>query len=178
MAGAAGQPAGHAHNVDLGLTSGMNDWKSFKPGAPLVEPEVRRSVDGVLETTLRHVSAYLDVGGYRLFMRTYEGMSPGPTFQVKPGDIHTNDMLVTKVNGKALPEPIWMETAIVSRWGSLTFSRFEDFTGIFMLHCHMMNHEELGMMQAVEVYSDAAKNRTDSGVVLPIRFGWGVLCGS
>ena len=35
----------------------------------------------------------------------------------------------------------------------LTFrSRFLDFTGKFVLHCHMMNHEELGMMQIVEVY--------------------------
>jgi len=24
----------------------------------------------------------------------------------------------------------------------------------YMLHCHMMNHEELGMMQVVEVYAD------------------------
>jgi FtsP/CotA-like multicopper oxidase with cupredoxin domain len=29
-----------------------------------------------------------------------------------------------------------------------------DYTGVFMLHCHMMNHEELGMMQAVEVYKE------------------------
>ena len=33
-------------------------------------------------------------------------------------------------------------------------SRFLDYTGVFMLHCHMMNHEEMGMMQAVEVYKD------------------------
>ena len=30
-------------------------------------------------------------------------------------------------------------------------SRFLDFTGKYVLHCHMMNHEELGMMQVVEV---------------------------
>jgi FtsP/CotA-like multicopper oxidase with cupredoxin domain len=33
-------------------------------------------------------------------------------------------------------------------------SRFLDYTGVFMLHCHMMNHEEMGMMQTVEVYKD------------------------
>ena len=39
--------------------------------------------------------------------------------------------------------------------GKVVFrSRFLDFTGIFMLHCHMMNHEEMGMMQTVEVYKD------------------------
>ena len=69
--------------------------------------------------------------------------------------IHTNDMLLTKINGEALPEPVWLDTAIVPRNGSITFrSRFVDFTGIYMLHCHMMNHEELGMMQVVEVYPD------------------------
>jgi FtsP/CotA-like multicopper oxidase with cupredoxin domain len=44
--------------------------------------------------------------------------------------------------------------AVVERKGGLlTFrKRFLDYTGIFMLHCHMMNHEEMGMMQTVEVY--------------------------
>jgi FtsP/CotA-like multicopper oxidase with cupredoxin domain len=69
--------------------------------------------------------------------------------------IHVNDMLLTTVNGEALAEPGWTDTAIVPRNGSITFrSRFLDFTGKFMLHCHMMNHEDLGMMQVVEVYAD------------------------
>jgi FtsP/CotA-like multicopper oxidase with cupredoxin domain len=69
--------------------------------------------------------------------------------------IHTNDMLLTKINGEPLAEPIWLDTAILPRNGSITFrSRFVDFTGKFMLHCHMMNHEDLGMMQVVEVYAD------------------------
>ena len=37
--------------------------------------------------------------------------------------------------------------------GSLTFrTRFLDFTGRYVLHCHMMNHEDMGMMQLIEVY--------------------------
>jgi FtsP/CotA-like multicopper oxidase with cupredoxin domain len=69
--------------------------------------------------------------------------------------IHTNDMLLTKINGDPLAEPIWLDTAIVPRNGSITFrSRFLDFTGKYMLHCHMINHEDLGMMQVVEVYAD------------------------
>ena len=45
-------------------------------------------------------------------------------------------------------ETLWRDTVIVPREGSLTFrSRFLDFTGKTVLHCHMMNHEELGMMQ-------------------------------
>jgi len=70
--------------------------------------------------------------------------------------IHTNPFLMTHLNGKPLAMPQWRDTAIVERkGGTLTFrTRFLDYTGVFMLHCHMMNHEELGMMQTVEVYKD------------------------
>jgi len=68
--------------------------------------------------------------------------------------IHTNPFQITKVNGRPLAVPQWRDTAIVERkGGTFTFrSRFLDYTGIYMLHCHMMNHEEMGMMQTVEVY--------------------------
>jgi FtsP/CotA-like multicopper oxidase with cupredoxin domain len=68
--------------------------------------------------------------------------------------IHVNPFQVTEINGAALREPVWLDTAILPRYGSFTMrSRFLDFTGLYALHCHMMNHEELGMMQIVEVYS-------------------------
>jgi len=66
--------------------------------------------------------------------------------------IHTNPFEVTAVNGQKLAETVWRDTVLVPRNGSVTFrSRFLDFTGRFVMHCHMMNHEELGMMQVVEV---------------------------
>jgi FtsP/CotA-like multicopper oxidase with cupredoxin domain len=35
---------------------------------------------------------------------------------------------------------------------SLTFeSNFTDFTGKFVEHCHVLTHEDLGMMSAIEV---------------------------
>jgi FtsP/CotA-like multicopper oxidase with cupredoxin domain len=70
--------------------------------------------------------------------------------------IHTNPFQVTALNGAPLTAPVWRDTVIVPRNGSLTFrSRFLDFTGKTVLHCHMMNHEELGMMQLIEI-SDSA----------------------
>ncbi|MCC7023654.1 MAG: multicopper oxidase domain-containing protein [Thermomicrobiales bacterium] len=66
--------------------------------------------------------------------------------------IHTNPFQVMAVNGEAPPAPLWRDTAIVPRHGSLTFrTRYRDFTGQTVLHCHMMNHEELGMMQLLEI---------------------------
>jgi FtsP/CotA-like multicopper oxidase with cupredoxin domain len=68
--------------------------------------------------------------------------------------IHTNPFQLVSVNGENVAERDWRDTVIVPRKGSVVFrSRFLDFTGRFVHHCHMMNHEELGMMQVVEVYA-------------------------
>ena len=65
--------------------------------------------------------------------------------------IHTNPFQVIAIDGEPLATPVWRDTVVVPRKGSLTFrSRFLDFPGRTVLHCHMMNHEELGMMQVVE----------------------------
>jgi FtsP/CotA-like multicopper oxidase with cupredoxin domain len=72
--------------------------------------------------------------------------------------IHTNPFQVVQIGGLADPNRTWRDTVVVPRpakGGSTVIrTRFLDYTGIFMLHCHMMNHEELGMMQTVEVYKD------------------------
>jgi FtsP/CotA-like multicopper oxidase with cupredoxin domain len=65
--------------------------------------------------------------------------------------IHTNPFQVMAINDEPMSETLWRDTVIVPREGSLTFrSRFLDFPGKTVLHCHMMNHEELGMMQLIE----------------------------
>src|SRR5581483_7979818 len=71
---------------------GSADGRGAQPvpaaeGLPLVEPEVRRSAGGELTTTLRVRYAYQDVGGARLYVRTYDGMIPGPTLRARPGDL-------------------------------------------------------------------------------------------
>ena len=68
--------------------------------------------------------------------------------------IHTNPFQMVAINGEKVAERDWRDTVVVPRKGSVTFRcRFLDFTGRFVHHCHMMNHEELGMMQVVEVYA-------------------------
>ena len=70
-----------------------------------------------------------------------------------PFHIHTNPFLVTRINGVALAEPVWRDTVNVRGHGSVTLrSRFEDFTGLLVLHCHILNHEDIGMMQLIEIY--------------------------
>jgi hypothetical protein len=49
----------------------------FTEGAPLVEPEIRHSVNGELRTSLRLQYAYKDVGGYRLAFVTTRSREHG-----------------------------------------------------------------------------------------------------
>src|SRR6266481_6284081 len=80
---ALGQSGGaHVHMPELGaaklpIVPAMDQ--------PLVEPGVRRSVNGVLSTSLRCAYAYRDIGGMRLYLRAYEG-GLGPTLRMKPGE--------------------------------------------------------------------------------------------
>ncbi len=79
-----------------------------------------------------------------------------------PFHIHVNDCYVVKVNGQSVT-PFWADTLPVppgtgtgvnagQTKGSITFRmRFADFHGQFVWHCHALDHEDLGMMQFVDV---------------------------
>lgn len=69
-----------------------------------------------------------------------------------PFHIHINDFMVVSVNNVPLPEPEWHDTFNIPKGGSVRIRhRFEDYKGSFVLHCHILVHEDLGMMQTVEV---------------------------
>lgn len=81
-----------------------------------------------------------------------------------PFHIHVNSFLVTSINGKAPAHPMWRDTIFLPKdgydmngfAGTLTFrSRFYHYTGSYVLHCHMLQHEDIGMMQIVQVEPDA-----------------------
>ena len=74
--------------------------------------------------------------------------------------IHVNPFFITHINGIELAEddPLrrWQDTVGLpyddDGPGSITFrTRFETFIGKFVIHCHILRHEDLGMMQTVEV---------------------------
>lgn len=71
------------------------------------EPEVRHSVDGVLETTLRASYGEVELAGKTYETMNYEGMVPGPTLVFCPGDRVTvsleNDLGDTPAASVPLP---------------------------------------------------------------------------
>jgi len=80
---ALGQHKHHGQMPDAGL---VNEAVAATD-QPLREPEIRRSKNGVLSTSLGCAYAWRDIGGRRLYLRSYEGGSPGPTLSLKPGEM-------------------------------------------------------------------------------------------
>jgi FtsP/CotA-like multicopper oxidase with cupredoxin domain len=72
--------------------------------------------------------------------------------------IHVNPFEVVAVDGTSLDVPYWADTAIINgRVGatvphSITFrTRFADYPGRFVYHCHNLFHEDQGMMAVIDV---------------------------
>lgn len=75
-----------------------------------------------------------------------------------PFHIHVNPFQIVEYNdGKTpantLPKPwVWQDVIEIPAGGYVRIrSRFVDFTGKYVLHCHILGHEDRGMMQLVEV---------------------------
>jgi len=93
------------------------------------------------------------------------------SFSDHPHHIHTNPFLVTHINGIPLPQPEYRDTIIVpaamplvpplnfmpdittATPGSITYlTEFDPtLTGMTLMHCHILTHEDLGMMQLIDI---------------------------
>jgi FtsP/CotA-like multicopper oxidase with cupredoxin domain len=79
-----------------------------------------------------------------------------PTMCAHPFHIHVNSFQLTKVNGVAVT-PQFYDTFVVppgtsSAPGSITFrTRFKDFRGKSVYHCHILQHEDTGMMNNLQI---------------------------
>jgi FtsP/CotA-like multicopper oxidase with cupredoxin domain len=70
--------------------------------------------------------------------------------------VHVNPFKITAINGRTLDTPLWRDTFVLTgkTGDSITFeTKLEDFTGTFVEHCHVLTHEDLGMMESIEVVS-------------------------
>ncbi|MFA6958715.1 MAG: multicopper oxidase family protein [Thermoanaerobaculia bacterium] len=67
-----------------------------------------------------------------------------------PMHLHTNPFQVIGADG--LAEAAWRDVVLVKAGGRARFRvRFDDFTGKTVQHCHILDHEDQGMMATVEM---------------------------
>jgi FtsP/CotA-like multicopper oxidase with cupredoxin domain len=69
-----------------------------------------------------------------------------------PFHIHINPYQVIKKNGQPFEALSYEDTTPVPGGGSITFrTRFLDFPGTWVFHCHILGHEDGGMMAILQV---------------------------
>ncbi|MGN6485660.1 MAG: multicopper oxidase domain-containing protein, partial [Thermomicrobiales bacterium] len=74
------------------------------------------------------------------------------TTDIHPFHIHINDFQVISINGEPYDAPGWYDTVSVPAQGEIEIlHQFLDFTGKYVFHCHILMHEDSGMMAVVEV---------------------------
>jgi FtsP/CotA-like multicopper oxidase with cupredoxin domain len=70
--------------------------------------------------------------------------------------IHVNPFQTTRLDPSGKPEVVWKDTLLVPPAAQLRlFTQYLDYIGQFVMHCHILDHEDLGMMEIVEVVPDA-----------------------
>jgi FtsP/CotA-like multicopper oxidase with cupredoxin domain len=79
-----------------------------------------------------------------------------------PFHIHVNDYQVVEVNGEPHVARSWEDTTPIPAFGEIVIrTRFLDFAGTYVYHCHLLDHEDMGMMGVVEVV-DVDEDGADS----------------
>jgi FtsP/CotA-like multicopper oxidase with cupredoxin domain len=66
--------------------------------------------------------------------------------------LHTNPFQVVSRNGQPAPSPAWKDTLRVRANETIRIRiPFRDYPGKTVYHCHVLDHEDLGMMGMVEI---------------------------
>lgn len=74
-----------------------------------------------------------------------------------PFHIHINPFQVMSVNGKKVKAHGYRDTFSIPPGGEMVMrSRFLDYTGDYVFHCHILSHEDQGMMQLIGVSDTGA----------------------
>jgi FtsP/CotA-like multicopper oxidase with cupredoxin domain/peroxiredoxin len=101
----------------------------------------------------------------------------GPTH---PFHIHTNPFEVVSIKDPFGHEtlqggPVWRDTMPMLPGYTITFlTRYKDFSGSFVQHCHILDHEDQGMMQLIRIDDPKAKKGDGGASKSPSRKPLGV----
>jgi FtsP/CotA-like multicopper oxidase with cupredoxin domain len=84
--------------------------------------------------------------------------------EVHPFHIHVNPFQVISINGKEIDRTSLDDTFPVPAKGEVIIrTKYRDFDGKFVLHCHILFHEDNGMMQLVEIVKPGNDMVSDNG---------------
>jgi FtsP/CotA-like multicopper oxidase with cupredoxin domain len=105
-------------------------------------------VNGIAFSETNAYTAHSSVNTYEIWEVFNQSMMDHPFHH------HVNPAQVISISGgdsayKSLytTSPAWKDTVIVPKGGSIKLLvPIKDFTGMTMFHCHILEHEDIGMM--------------------------------
>jgi FtsP/CotA-like multicopper oxidase with cupredoxin domain len=134
---------------------------SINPGAVRLNLNTSSLPKRTLTLSMGQANAYIN--GQDFDVNPYTIMSDAGTYEVwtvvnqsgmdHPFHQHVNAAQVLSISGidSSYPPyatlPAWKDTVLVPKWGSVTMLvPVKDYTGMTMFHCHILEHEDIGMM--------------------------------
>ena len=108
----------------------------------------------------------------RVLLGTAEEWSLSSTDGNHPFHLHVNpfEVIMRDPGTGKIVERVWRDTVLVAAKKPVTIRvRYLDFTGKTVLHCHNLAHEDLGMMQNIEMVRTPAELKKTTGLLLPWR---------
>lgn len=104
------------------------------------------------EFTINHKPFQTDTIHERLTLGTAEEWHLSSDFASHPYHIHINPFQVTKFKNQVVDPPMWKDVVMVPSASSVMIrSRYTRYWGDFVLHCHLLHHEDQGMMQRIRI---------------------------
>ena len=71
--------------------------------------------------------------------------------------IHVNPFQYTRQGPDGQNEMVWKDTLAIPAGGTLNiYTKYTDYIGQFVMHCHILDHEDLGMMEVEEVVDESS----------------------
>jgi len=75
-----------------------------------------------------------------------------------PFHLHTNAFQIMRRNGKPVAIPVWQDVVNIKAYESVDILvPFNDFPGKTVYHCHILDHEDQGMMGIIDMQASNAR---------------------
>jgi FtsP/CotA-like multicopper oxidase with cupredoxin domain len=86
--------------------------------------------------------------------------------------IHVNPFQTTRKGPQGQDETVWKDTLLIPAGQRINiYTQYLDYVGQFVMHCHILDHEDLGMMEIVEVVGEQPVSSLPTTSALPTHKG-------
>lgn len=174
----AGAPEDAEGMLSIKVSGKMDQDMGIPASLPTRAEELQKDIDASEITNTRNTDFTISGGVFMVNGEAFDGnrIDNKPIVETKeqwnvsgtghPYHIHINPFQVVEFAGRPLDFPMWKDVVFVNRQTDLPeenaviYTHYHKYWGDFVMHCHILDHEDQGMMQRVTI----VRNPEDSDV--------------